>query len=118
MSLLEEGVAPDRVDRVIEDFGMPMGPLRLLDQVGWDVAAKVCEVLANAFPTRMSPSELFTKMQEAGLLGVKSGEGIYKYGRKGKRTESGAFQRLPKEHGRARSYGAEVANSRTVGATI
>ena len=103
VSLLEEGVAPDRVDRIIEDFGMPMGPLRLLDQVGWDVAAKVCEVLANAFPTRMSPSELFTKMQEAGLLGVKSGEGIYKYGRKGKRTESGAFQRLLKEHGLARS---------------
>jgi 3-hydroxyacyl-CoA dehydrogenase/enoyl-CoA hydratase/3-hydroxybutyryl-CoA epimerase len=63
------------------DFGMPMGPARLLDEVGFDVAAKVSEVLAAAFPDRMVPHPLFAAMVSARALGQKTGGGIY--GRRG-----------------------------------
>lgn len=71
----------ERVDRIATDFGMPMGPLRLLDEIGIDVAEKVCGVLSDAFPDRMrSPAPLRTLSQNA-LLGSKSGEGFYRHGK-------------------------------------
>jgi 3-hydroxyacyl-CoA dehydrogenase/enoyl-CoA hydratase/3-hydroxybutyryl-CoA epimerase len=76
-ALLLEGNEPEFVDRVMLDFGMPMGPVRLLDEVGLDVAAKVSAVLAAAFPERMQPSPLCRTMVEAGALGQKSGGGFY-----------------------------------------
>lgn len=75
--LLFEGMEPEAVDQVMLDFGMPMGPLRLLDEVGFDVAAKVSEILAAAFGGRMHPNVLFTAMVAARALGRKTGGGIY-----------------------------------------
>ena len=63
-------------------FGMPMGPLRLTDEVGADVALDVAATLAAAFPDRMHVPEALPAMQGAGLLGRKVGKGFYKY-RKG-----------------------------------
>ncbi|MEZ5990132.1 MAG: 3-hydroxyacyl-CoA dehydrogenase NAD-binding domain-containing protein, partial [Planctomycetota bacterium] len=65
VALVEEGVAAQEVDAVAEAHGMPMGPLRLLDEIGWDVAAKVCAVLGEAFPVHMQASKLFGAMVEA-----------------------------------------------------
>jgi 3-hydroxyacyl-CoA dehydrogenase/enoyl-CoA hydratase/3-hydroxybutyryl-CoA epimerase len=81
--LLVDGNEPEFIDRVMLDFGMPMGPCRLLDEVGFDVAAKVSEVMANAFPARMQPSPLFAAMVAHKALGQKSGGGIYGAGGKG-----------------------------------
>ncbi len=60
------------------DFGMPVGPLALLDDVGLDVAAKAGEVLAAAFPERMAGSGE-EAMAAAGRLGRKNGKGFYEY---------------------------------------
>ncbi len=75
--LLLEGTSPEAIDAAMLDFGMPMGPCRLLDEVGFDVAAKVSSVMHAAFPQRMVPCELFAAMAAAKALGSKTGGGIY-----------------------------------------
>jgi 3-hydroxyacyl-CoA dehydrogenase/enoyl-CoA hydratase/3-hydroxybutyryl-CoA epimerase len=75
--LLLEGNDPEFLDRVMLDFGMPMGPCRLLDEIGFDVATKVSEVMSKAFPGRMQPSPLFGAMVAAKAFGKKSGGGIH-----------------------------------------
>jgi 3-hydroxyacyl-CoA dehydrogenase/enoyl-CoA hydratase/3-hydroxybutyryl-CoA epimerase len=75
--LLLEGSSPEAIDAAMLDFGMPMGPCRLLDEIGFDVAAKVSHVMQQAFPQRMVPCELFAAMVAAKALGQKSGGGIY-----------------------------------------
>ena len=51
--LYAEGVPIEALDGALEDFGLPMGPLALLDEIGLDVAAKVGKVMADAYPDRM-----------------------------------------------------------------
>jgi 3-hydroxyacyl-CoA dehydrogenase/enoyl-CoA hydratase/3-hydroxybutyryl-CoA epimerase len=74
--LLDEGVAIDAIDRALLDFGFPVGPITLLDEVGIDVGGKVGQVLAEAFGGRMAPSESLRRVVESGRTG-----------RKGKREE-------------------------------
>jgi 3-hydroxyacyl-CoA dehydrogenase/enoyl-CoA hydratase/3-hydroxybutyryl-CoA epimerase len=59
------------------EFGMPMGPLRLVDEVGVDISADVAATLAGKFSDRLPMPGVLTKMIQAGLLGRKSGEGFY-----------------------------------------
>src|SRR5215813_1275208 len=61
------------------DFGMPMGPMRLLDEVGIDVALHVAQTIAANYGDRMHVPELLSKMSQAGLLGKKSGRGFYEH---------------------------------------
>ena len=77
--LFERGGDPQAIDKAMLDFGMPMGPLRLLDEVGLDVAAHVARTLAEAFPDRMGVPALLDKLLAAGQLGRKSGSGFYIY---------------------------------------
>jgi 3-hydroxyacyl-CoA dehydrogenase/enoyl-CoA hydratase/3-hydroxybutyryl-CoA epimerase len=77
--LYEEGAGPREIDEPMLDFGMPMGPLRLLDEIGLDVAAHVARTLQAAFPDRLRPSALLDEMVAAGRLGKKSGEGFYRH---------------------------------------
>ena len=76
--LLESGDV-EAVDRAFLRFGMPMGPLRLLDEVGIDVAQKAGLVLARAFGDRAEPSGILSLLVAAGRLGKKSGAGFYRY---------------------------------------
>lgn len=75
--LFEEGYSPMSVDRALRSFGMPMGPFELLDEVGLDVAAKVGQTMHEAFGDRAHPPETTQKLQDAKLLGKKSGKGFY-----------------------------------------
>lgn len=75
MHLAEAGVPLATIDRCAEDFGMPMGPVELVDSVGIDVALHVSRVLGEAFG-RPVPARL-ADMVEKGQLGRKSGEGFY-----------------------------------------
>ncbi|MGQ9617870.1 MAG: 3-hydroxyacyl-CoA dehydrogenase NAD-binding domain-containing protein [Candidatus Aminicenantia bacterium] len=75
--ILEEGLPVEIIDRSMKKFGMPMGPIRLLDEVGIDVASKVALILYDRFGERMKPSSKMDKLLEAKLLGKKTGKGFY-----------------------------------------
>ena len=75
--LVDQGHPPQVIDHAMLKFGMPMGPLRLLDEVGLDVALHVGEHMAKALPHIGEPPVLLGEMVERGLLGRKSGEGFY-----------------------------------------
>ncbi len=77
--LFADGVDPERIDEAMLDFGMPMGPLRLLDEIGLDVGRHVAETLAAAFPDRLQLPPLLEEMVESGLIGRKAGRGFYRY---------------------------------------
>ena len=80
-----EGVSTEAIDRAMKRFGMPMGPLELLDQVGIDVAAHVADSL-NKLSVELSPTGTrLHEMASAGQIGRKSGRGFYVYLQDGKR---------------------------------
>src|SRR5205814_887413 len=74
-----EGVDPAHVDQAMIDFGMPMGPLELLDEVGLDVAKHVSGTLAAAFPERLHRAPLLDALVAAKRLGKKTGRGFYRH---------------------------------------
>lgn len=84
--LLEEGVPMKDLDEACLNFGFPMGPCRLLDEVGIDVAVKVAKILHDGLGDRAKSSGLSEKMVEKGLLGRKSNKGFYNYDENGKVT--------------------------------
>ncbi|MEA2166040.1 MAG: 3-hydroxyacyl-CoA dehydrogenase / enoyl-CoA hydratase / 3-hydroxybutyryl-CoA epimerase [Thermoanaerobaculia bacterium] len=77
--LLEEGNTIESIDKAMVDFGMPMGPMALLDEVGIDVAAKVAKILGGAFGERMEPSQVVDTLYADGRYGKKNGKGLYLY---------------------------------------
>ena len=77
--LLEEGNTIESLDKAMIDFGMPMGPMALLDEVGIDVAAKVAGILTEAFGARMQKSTVVEKLYADGRHGKKNGRGLYLY---------------------------------------
>jgi 3-hydroxyacyl-CoA dehydrogenase/enoyl-CoA hydratase/3-hydroxybutyryl-CoA epimerase len=92
--LFAKGAEIGEVDAAMLDFGMPMGPLRLTDEVGLDVAEDVAATLAAGFPNHMHVPAVLGRMLGAGLLGKKSGRGFYVHS-KGKTVvnpEAGKFR--------------------------
>lgn len=79
---LYEGVSgPEEIDQVMK-LGMahPMGPLQLADFIGLDVCLAILKVLVDGFGNpKYAPCPLLVNMVQAGHLGVKSGQGFYKY---------------------------------------
>jgi 3-hydroxyacyl-CoA dehydrogenase/enoyl-CoA hydratase/3-hydroxybutyryl-CoA epimerase len=81
--LVDEGVSVTAIDRAMTGFGWPMGPLRLVDEIGVDVACDVARELAAAFGERMAVCAVLEKLHHQGLKGRKGGRGFYVY-RKGR----------------------------------
>lgn len=77
--LHDSGVPDALIDEAMLEFGMPMGPMRLFDEIGLDVAAHVGRTMTDAFPDRLPKSETLDRMISDGKLGRKSGEGFYKH---------------------------------------
>jgi 3-hydroxyacyl-CoA dehydrogenase / enoyl-CoA hydratase / 3-hydroxybutyryl-CoA epimerase len=84
--LLADGVAPDRMEKLARGFGLPMGPLRLLDEIGIDIAIHVSKILDEKHGGRYAPRGGLDLMATADRLGRKSGKGFYIYGGKKKET--------------------------------
>jgi 3-hydroxyacyl-CoA dehydrogenase/enoyl-CoA hydratase/3-hydroxybutyryl-CoA epimerase len=95
--LVAAGMAIEEVDQVMRRFGMPMGPLELLDQVGLDVAAHIARAVGPAFGKRLTPHPALEKMVAHGWLGQKSNQGFYLYRGKDKKVNSEALNQLQKE---------------------
>ena len=86
--LLCEGGTIAGIDKIATDFGMPMGPFTLSDEVGLDVGIKVLHVLQAGLGVRFKPAEVFDKISRVTppLLGKKSGRGFYIYEGKRRRV--------------------------------
>ncbi len=79
LHLFREGVQIEALDQAMVDFGMPMGPLRLLDEIGLDVADKVSHILGAAFGDRVEPAGVLEAMVAGGRMGRKGKLGFYRY---------------------------------------
>ena len=77
--MLSEGYSIEEIDKAALGFGMPMGPFRMLDEVGLDVAAKVQEVITEAYGERMTAPDFPAKLVAAGRKGRKSAAGFYRF---------------------------------------
>jgi 3-hydroxybutyryl-CoA dehydrogenase len=81
LSLQEKVAGVNEIDQIMR-LGMahPMGPLQLADYIGLDVCLSILNVLKDGFGNpKYAPAVLLINMVKAGKLGVKSGEGFYKY---------------------------------------
>lgn len=83
--LAEQGVPLNWIDDAAVDFGMPMGPLALLDEVGLNVAFKVAAVLHEGLGARFAPPAVLARVETLGLGGRRTGVGIYLWDEAGKR---------------------------------
>jgi len=80
LELLLEGVSIQSIEEATAEFGWSKGPLRLLDEIGLDIALQGGMVLSESFPERIAASPLMVAMVKQGLLGRKSGAGFFLYG--------------------------------------
>jgi 3-hydroxyacyl-CoA dehydrogenase/enoyl-CoA hydratase/3-hydroxybutyryl-CoA epimerase len=92
--LLAEGASIDEIDGAMLDFGMPMGPLRLLDEVGLDVARHAGTTMAAAFGERLAAPPPIVALEKSELLGRKGGRGFYTYDDDEPEVNSGIYQML------------------------
>ena len=79
--LWEQGVATEVIDRAMRDWGWPMGPMRLIDEVGVDVTDFIFQEMSHYFPDRFTRTTICARMLAAGLKGRKNGagSGFYDY---------------------------------------
>jgi 3-hydroxyacyl-CoA dehydrogenase/enoyl-CoA hydratase/3-hydroxybutyryl-CoA epimerase len=77
--MAQEGYDFQWIDLQVKKFGMPMGPFRLIDEVGIDIADEVSQVLGEAFQNRLVLSGLLKKVRQNGFLGKKKKRGFYMY---------------------------------------
>ena len=105
--MLIEGANIEQLDSALVEFGMPMGPINLFDEVGIDVAAKVSHILENAFGSRMAGEGMLDKIVESGRLGKKNGKGFYVYEGKNKKIDPAIYALIPKT-GKFDSNSAEI----------
>ena len=77
--LLAEGARIEDIDAAMTDWGFPVGPVTLMDEVGIDVGAKIARVMHDAFGERMAPSDTFSRLLADDRRGRKNGRGFYRY---------------------------------------
>lgn len=80
MVMIDQGIKKETIDKAAEDFGMPMGPIELADQVGLDICLHVAEMLRANLKREMPDAPQWLKDKVAkGELGKKSGKGFYEW---------------------------------------
>lgn len=77
---LMEGESVEHIDRALVEFGFPVGPFNLLDEVGIDVGTKILPILVERFGERFKAPDLLDKIVKDDRKGKKNGKGFYEYG--------------------------------------
>lgn len=72
--------APRQIDEAMVEFGFPMGPFTLVDNLGFDVCREVVNVLLDAYGSRMQPAAIWERLYALKRYGAKAGAGFYLYG--------------------------------------
>ncbi len=81
--VLQEGARIEDIDEAMLEFGFPVGPMKLVDEVGIDVAQKAAGVLREAFSERWDAPTALASLAEEGRKGRKNNRGFYDYGGEG-----------------------------------
>ncbi|NYT64412.1 enoyl-CoA hydratase/isomerase family protein [Alcaligenaceae bacterium] len=102
--LLLEGATPSFIDKALEDYGMAMGPCRMIDMAGVDVAAKVVleQKKSGSLPDDDTYRVVVQRLFEEGRYGQKTSSGYYRYEGRTPVEDTAAlelFARLAQEHG-------------------
>ena len=95
--LLLSGEPIDKIDKALVNFGFPVGPMQLLDEVGIDVGAKIGPILQADLGDRFAAPSAFSKLLDDGRLGKKANKGFYLYGeqaKKGKQVDESIYSLL------------------------
>lgn len=108
------GTAVEDIDQALVQFGFPVGPITLLDEVGLDVAVHASEVLFNAFGERLKPAPALEAMITDKRLGRKAGKGFYKYQGGKKRGVDEAVYALIGVHPNGGPRAAEIVQRLTL----
>jgi 3-hydroxyacyl-CoA dehydrogenase/enoyl-CoA hydratase/3-hydroxybutyryl-CoA epimerase len=85
--LLDEGVAIDKLERACLDFGMPMGPCHLLDELGIDVGHNLITTLNETTAGRFKPAAVYERLSDLDYCGKKSKKGFFLYDDCGQKLE-------------------------------
>src|SRR5688572_14166932 len=85
--LLDQGASIDAVDNALLDFGFPVGPITLVDEVGLDVGSKAGKIMYEAFGERFAPPASMQAVVATGRFGRKVKKGFYLYDEEGKKGE-------------------------------
>lgn len=114
--ILEEGASIEQIDKVMKDFGFPVGPIALFDEVGIDVAAHVADVLSKKFESRGGKTSKKAKeLLDAGYKGRKNKKGFYKY-EKGSKKKKEVNEEIYKFFGgsKRKSFSADEIEDRLI----
>ena len=99
--LFESGLASNEIDDALVQWGMPMGPLRLIDEIGVDIAVDIGATLEKAYGGRAHVPTVLLWLRDRQMLGRKTDAGFYKYERKAQTSNDsltqwrGALHRKP-----------------------
>jgi len=77
--LFESGLDANKIDNALMQWGMPMGPLRLIDEIGVDITVNIGNTLEKAYGRRDHVSTVLLWLRDQKMLGCKTGGGFYKY---------------------------------------
>lgn len=77
--LLEDGMSIEAIDAAMTDWGFPVGPAALMDEVGLEIGEKAAKVMHQALGDRLRPSRVIGVMRADGRLGRKNARGFYFY---------------------------------------
>ncbi|MDP7249888.1 MAG: 3-hydroxyacyl-CoA dehydrogenase NAD-binding domain-containing protein [Planctomycetota bacterium] len=111
--LLQEGATVREIDYVMTDFGMPMGPLELLDEVGIDVGYKAAAAMFKGLKKIHDPAAVFSEFMNAGRLGKKANLGFYTHDGKMREPDTEGIRELLQSV--RESEGTQVRNDISAG---
>jgi 3-hydroxyacyl-CoA dehydrogenase/enoyl-CoA hydratase/3-hydroxybutyryl-CoA epimerase len=114
--LVLEGVSIEDVDTAMEEFGFPVGPIKLMDEVGIDVGAHIVETLNSAFGARIPLIDGIETLIADDRKGRKNKKGFYDYAgkSKGKEVDSSIYKLMGIDNPGSKSVRAELIAERVV----
>jgi 3-hydroxyacyl-CoA dehydrogenase/enoyl-CoA hydratase/3-hydroxybutyryl-CoA epimerase len=93
-NLLLAGEPIEKIDEALVEFGFPVGPMTLLDEVGIDIGSKIAPILEKELGERFKAPDAFSRLIDAGRLGRKSGRGFFVYDKKDKKVDESIYDLL------------------------
>ena len=79
VELFEAGIDAEKIDSALTKWGMPMGPLRLIDEIGVDITIDIAATLEKAYGKRDQAASVLHWLRDGKMLGRKAGSGFFQY---------------------------------------